>query len=47
MTPAEENEIIHEARANGFGSCFPAYPTAMTQAHSTLNAAKKWLKTHK
>lgn len=42
----DENETIHEARACGFGSSFPAYPTAESQALSTLKAAQKWLTTH-
>lgn len=39
----DENEIIHEARAFGFGSCFPAFPDAKTQATNTLNAARRFL----
>jgi len=39
----DENEIIHEARAFGFGSSFPAYPSAEAQARNTLAAAKKFL----
>lgn len=40
----DENEAIHEARANGFSSFFPAYPDATTQVQNTLRAAKKWMK---
>lgn len=42
----DENEIIHEARACGYGSCFAAYPTAEAQARRTLAGARKWLETH-
>jgi hypothetical protein len=42
----DENEIVHEARACGYGSCYPAYPTAEAQARSTLAGARKWLETH-
>jgi hypothetical protein len=42
----EENETIHEARVCGFGVSYPAYPTAESQARSTLAGAKKWLETH-
>ena len=39
----DENEVIHEARAHGFGSSFPAFPTAKDQALATLEAAQKFL----
>jgi hypothetical protein len=39
----DENEIIHEARAHGFASCFPAFPTAKYQAMRTLKAAEEFL----
>ena len=42
----DENEVIHEARAYGFGACFPAYPDAESQARRTLDAARKFLKDH-
>lgn len=42
----EENEIVHEARACGFASCFPCYPTAEAQARNTLAGAKRFLETH-
>lgn len=38
-----ENEIIHKARAHGYGPCSAAYPTAETQAQSTLAGSKKFL----
>jgi len=41
-----ENDIIHEARACGYASCYPCYPTAEAQARSTLKGATNWLKTH-
>ncbi len=42
----DENEVIHEARACGFGASFMAYPTAEAQARRTLAAARRWLETH-
>jgi hypothetical protein len=38
----EENDEIFCARLAGFGSCFPAYPTAQAQADLTLAAARKY-----
>lgn len=38
-----ENEVIHEARTAGFGSCFPCFPDAETQARRTFEAARLWL----
>lgn len=43
---AEENETIHEARAAGYVSCYPAYPDAEAQAQKTLAGARKWLEEH-
>jgi hypothetical protein len=42
----DENEVIHEARACGFGSSFPAFPDSESQARYTLVAARRWLETH-
>lgn len=39
----EENAIIHEARAQGWASFFPAVPDARAQAGKTLAEAKTWL----
>ena len=39
----DENEIIHEARALGFGYSFAAFPDATAQAQNTLKAAKLFL----
>ncbi len=43
----EENEDIHEARANGFGACFMAFPDAEAQARRTLEAARWFMKDRK
>jgi hypothetical protein len=42
----DENETIHEARAAGYGSCYPAYPDAATQARKTLAGARRFLAEH-
>lgn len=39
----DENEVIHEARALGYGPCFPCYPTAEAQARNTLAGARAFL----
>ena len=39
----EENEIVHEARALGFGASFICYPDAEAQARRTLRAARRFL----
>ncbi len=42
----DENELIAEARACGYGSFYPCVPDAESQGRSTLKGAKNWLKTH-
>ena len=39
----EENDVIFCARLAGFGSCYPAYPDAQSQADSTFRAAREFL----
>lgn len=38
-----ENDEIFVARLAGFGSCFPAFPSAEAQARNTLQAARQFL----
>lgn len=38
-----ENDIIFCARLAGYGSCFPAYPNATSQAMRTLAGANAFL----